>query len=89
MPESTLVPNFCRACDCWSATEVVRARGGWMLQCTHCGNVLKQRGGPRAFRVFLAAMARFQQKASAHYPDVTRLTVRGAHVSAPLRASNP
>lgn len=92
MSESTLVPHNCEACGYWTATEISRTRAGWLLQCTHCGGKLHERGGARAFRMFLTAIARFQQKASVHYPELARLTVRGAYAklsAATARKSPP
>lgn len=83
MPGSTLVPHNCKACGYWTATEITRTRAGWTLQCTHCGNKACERGGDRSFRLFVAAIARFQQNVSTHYPDLAGLTVRGAHVTYP------
>ena len=85
MSESTLVPHNCKACGYWTATEIIRTRVGWTLRCTHCGNNAYERGGERSFRLFLVAIARFQQNVSTRYPELARLTVRGAHAVYPAR----
>lgn len=81
MPESTLIPNSCKVCGCWTATEVSRTKVGWALQRTHCSGMIHERGSDRAFSTFMTAIAHFQQRPTTLHPELATPTVRGALVA--------
>lgn len=81
--EFALVPHNCVACGYWTATEVIRVRRGWILQCTYCGSRLHGRGNDRAFHQVIDAINRFKNQALAKFPEFSRLSLRGGHLTYP------
>jgi len=76
-----LFPHNCNQCGFWTATELQRRSKGWTLSCTHCGTVQQVHGDTRKFRLFVASVERFVANAPLHYPELARLTVRGAYTA--------
>lgn len=74
-----LFPHNCNQCGFWTATELQRRSRGWTLSCTHCGTLQVVHGDTRKFRLFVASVKRFVANAPLHYPELARLTVRGAY----------
>ncbi|MEO6342750.1 MAG: hypothetical protein ABIO49_06330 [Dokdonella sp.] len=83
MEACELVPHNCTSCGFWTATEISRTRAGWMRECTHCGNKAHAIGSARSFRLFSDALKRFREQACVQFPELARLTTRGAHIAFP------
>ena len=82
--DTTIVPNKCTHCSCWTATEISHNEHVALIKCTVCGIQHTATWSATETAKFIRDVKKFMKTAAQLHPELARLTTPGTSAVLPM-----